>query len=90
MEASRQPNLFGGAPASPASTDARGRRVQLDATSWLELIPGWLAGADALFACLLEALPWQQLERPRFERMVLTAARSGHRVLRSERAGGRG
>jgi alkylated DNA repair dioxygenase AlkB len=68
VRASWQPSLFGGAP--PA-TDTRARRVQLDATSWVELVPGWLAEADALFACLLEALPWQQRTRPMFESIVL-------------------
>jgi alkylated DNA repair dioxygenase AlkB len=51
--------------------DTRGRRVQLDARSWIELIPGWLVGADALFACLLDTLPWEQRTRPMFERVVL-------------------
>ena len=45
--------------------------MQLDPGSWLELIPGWLAGADALFAYLLDALPWEQRKRPMFEQMVL-------------------
>jgi alkylated DNA repair dioxygenase AlkB len=72
VKASWQPSLFGGSSETQVpSTVTRARRLQLDATSWLELIPGWLAGADALFACLLEALPWQQRERRMFERMVL-------------------
>ena len=69
LKAAWQPSLFGSTPTS--SVDACGRRVQLDAASWIELIPGWLAAADTLFACLLERLPWQQRTRPMFERIVL-------------------
>jgi alkylated DNA repair dioxygenase AlkB len=69
LKAPWQPSLFGGAP--PVATGACGRRVQLDATSWVELIPGWLRDADTLFASLLETLPWEQRKRPMFEQVVL-------------------
>jgi alkylated DNA repair dioxygenase AlkB len=68
VKAPWQPSLFGGAPPTPS---ARGRRVQLDATSWIELVPGWLPGADPLFESLLDALPWEQRKRPMFEQVVL-------------------
>jgi alkylated DNA repair dioxygenase AlkB len=60
----RQPSLFA-APAGPAR-----RRVALDSTSWIELVPGWLAEPEALFACLLDAVAWAQRERRMYERMV--------------------
>jgi alkylated DNA repair dioxygenase AlkB len=71
LKAPWQPSLFGAAPPIQTSNGVRGRRVQLDAHSWIELVPAWLAGADALFACLLETLPWEQRKRPMFEQIVL-------------------
>ena len=35
-------------------------RVDLDATTWIELVPGWLQGADAVFDELVAALPLRQ------------------------------
>ena len=46
------------------------QRTALDATSWVELVPGWLANPDALFARLLDALPWEQRERYMYTGMV--------------------
>jgi alkylated DNA repair dioxygenase AlkB len=69
-----QPDLFsGGAEArSPASSVGdRCRRIALDATSWVEIEPGWLAGASELFSHLRASMPWEQRERWMFERMVL-------------------
>ena len=59
-----QPSLF-------ARSESSVRRIALDSRSWLELAGGWLAGADALFARMLEAVPWQQRERRMFEKMLL-------------------
>jgi alkylated DNA repair dioxygenase AlkB len=36
------------------------RRVELDAATWIDLLPGWLGGADAVFDELYERLPWRQ------------------------------
>src|SRR5262245_44099778 len=46
-------------------------RVALDATSWVELLPGWLPDAGDVFTRLLHAVPWQQRERRMYERMLL-------------------
>jgi alkylated DNA repair dioxygenase AlkB len=35
-------------------------RVELDATTWIELVPGWLQGADAVFDELVDILPLRQ------------------------------
>jgi len=72
LKPSWQPDLFASSGETRvAPTTARGRRIELDAASWVECYPGWLAGSDDLFACLLEALPWEQRERPMFEKVVL-------------------
>jgi len=46
------------------------RRTALDATSWVEVVPRWLTNPDALFARLLEAVPWEQRERYMYTGMV--------------------
>jgi alkylated DNA repair dioxygenase AlkB len=53
--------------------DSTRRRVDLDATSWVDVWPGWLAEADAsdLFAWLAERAPWAQRTRWMYQRRVL-------------------
>ncbi len=47
-----QPSLVGsGDPVADPSFSTL-RRVRLDAESWVDLAPGWLAGPDTLFAQL--------------------------------------
>ncbi|HKC50932.1 MAG TPA: alpha-ketoglutarate-dependent dioxygenase AlkB [Myxococcota bacterium] len=79
-----QPALFG-------ATESASRRRALDPTSWVEVVPGWLPDADALFAHLLESVAWQQRERRMYEKLLpeprLTAeigdlARAPHPSLR--------
>jgi len=38
--------------------------------AWVDLLPGWLSGADALFDDLLEHVPWQAERRQMYERVV--------------------
>jgi alkylated DNA repair dioxygenase AlkB len=55
-----QPSLFdGGEPSVDVSYDGL-RRVQLDATSWVDYCPGWLSGSDAVFEYLAATASWQQ------------------------------
>jgi alkylated DNA repair dioxygenase AlkB len=51
-------------------TAAPTRRVVLDAGSWVDVTPGWLDGADELYAHLSHAVPWQQSRLWRYERWV--------------------
>jgi alkylated DNA repair dioxygenase AlkB len=46
-------------------------RVDLDAQSWVEYAPGWLAGADELFAELLTSTKWGQRTRTMFDKRVI-------------------
>ena len=72
MKAAWQPDLFGGSGAPRiAASRAAAERITLDATSWVETIRGWLAGADAVFEALLDAAPWAQHERWMYDRMVI-------------------
>jgi len=46
-------------------------RIDLDATSWVEHIPGWLSAGDQLLADLLAADGWEQRSRWMVNRTVL-------------------
>lgn len=46
------------------------RRAQLDATSWVEHLPGWLNEPEALAAELLAKAAWAQHDRWMFNRVV--------------------
>jgi alkylated DNA repair dioxygenase AlkB len=46
------------------------RRTVLDHGAWVDIRPGWVTGADALFERLLEAVPWRAERRHMYDRMV--------------------
>jgi alkylated DNA repair dioxygenase AlkB len=46
------------------------RRTELASGAWVDLLPGWLAGADELFSRLLEAVPWREERRRMYDRVV--------------------
>jgi alkylated DNA repair dioxygenase AlkB len=46
------------------------RRVELDATAWVEHLPGWVRGAGALFEAIVAGAPWEQRRVHMYERMV--------------------
>ncbi len=66
----RQGNLFGDGEPSLDATFARARRLKLDETAWIELVPAWVAGAERLFAQLLAEKTWRQHERWMIDRRV--------------------
>ncbi|MFG2483976.1 alpha-ketoglutarate-dependent dioxygenase AlkB [Streptomyces virginiae] len=46
------------------------RRTELGAGAWVDHLPGWLSGADALFERLAADVPWQAERRQMYEREV--------------------
>jgi len=65
-----QPSLLGGEapdfdPALPGA-----RRRFLGDGAWVDLVPGWVTGADTLFDEILEHAPWHAFERPMYDRVV--------------------
>jgi alkylated DNA repair dioxygenase AlkB len=66
-----QASLFdlGRPPAAPPLA-GRVRRTELARGAWIDLCPGWLAGADALFERLREVVPWRAERRQMYERVV--------------------
>jgi alkylated DNA repair dioxygenase AlkB len=66
-----QPTLFDhGEPAIEAAELGRARRVALDATSWVEHLPDWVRGQDALMAELARTTRWRSERRHMYDRMV--------------------
>jgi alkylated DNA repair dioxygenase AlkB len=45
-------------------------RIGLDATSWVDYVPGWLGGSDDLFAQLLGHVAWRQRSRHIYDAKV--------------------
>ncbi|MFC8307793.1 alpha-ketoglutarate-dependent dioxygenase AlkB [Streptomyces olivaceus] len=46
------------------------RRTRLGSGAWIDLLPGWLSGADALFERLASEVPWRAERRAMYERVV--------------------
>ncbi|MFH8441705.1 alpha-ketoglutarate-dependent dioxygenase AlkB [Streptomyces sp. NPDC018026] len=46
------------------------RRTRLGPGAWIDLLPGWLSGADALFERLAAEVPWRAERREMYERVV--------------------
>jgi alkylated DNA repair dioxygenase AlkB len=65
-----QGSLFAsGAPGvDPAFADLV--RHRLDDRSWADHAPGWVQGADEVFAGLVAAAPWQQRRRHMYDKVV--------------------
>jgi alkylated DNA repair dioxygenase AlkB len=64
-----QPTLLGCAEPAVAAGVAWAR-IELDATSWVDVAREWLAGADELAARLIASVPWRQGRRRMWDRMV--------------------
>lgn len=68
-----QASLLSASTSTSVRADASFRglcRHELDATSWVDHVEGWVAGADELFAQLLERARWGQHRRRMYERDV--------------------
>lgn len=66
-----QPSLLGGVPPDFDATFARAERRDLGSGAWIEEVPGWAQGSDAVFEALLEGAPWASHQRRMYDRMVL-------------------
>ena len=49
---------------------AAARRSDFGSGAWLEVVPGWVRGAESLFDLVVEAAPWAGHERWMYDRMV--------------------
>lgn len=64
-----QPSLLDAPEIGLGSLD-RIERVQLTRGAWVDVLPGWVKGADALFAELVETIPWRAERREMYDRVV--------------------
>ena len=46
------------------------QRTVLEQGAWVDLRPGWMIGADALFLSLLDGVPWRAERRKMYDRVV--------------------
>ena len=51
-------------------TLAAAKRRFLGEGAWVDVVPGWVAGADTLFDQVHASAPWKAYERPMYERIV--------------------
>lgn len=67
-----QASLFAGADdaVGPGPLGATVTRADLGDGAWLDQRPGWIAGADTLFARLLSSVPWHGERRLMYDRVV--------------------
>jgi alkylated DNA repair dioxygenase AlkB len=60
-------------------------RLTLTEGAWVDVLPGWLTGAETLFDTLNDAVPWRAERRPMYDRVVnvprLTRFYSQHEPL---------
>jgi alkylated DNA repair dioxygenase AlkB len=69
-----QASLFTSSDAGEPSCEpsfAGMRRVALDATAWVDVLPGWLRGADRLMAELVAARRWGQRTRHIYDKEMI-------------------
>jgi alkylated DNA repair dioxygenase AlkB len=45
-------------------------RTELTNGAWIDVLPGWLTGADTLFEALADDVPWQAERRRMYDRVV--------------------
>lgn len=65
-----QPSLLANeAPDFDAALNGARRRF-LGAGAWVDHVPAWVTGADALFDEILDTAPWHAFERPMYDRVV--------------------
>ncbi|MFG2209486.1 alpha-ketoglutarate-dependent dioxygenase AlkB [Streptomyces sp. NPDC048638] len=65
-----QGSLFDQADEIRLGTLRHVRRTRLGDGAWIDLLPGWLSGADALFARLAAEVPWQAERRRIYDHTV--------------------
>ncbi|HEX3785292.1 MAG TPA: alpha-ketoglutarate-dependent dioxygenase AlkB [Pseudonocardiaceae bacterium] len=70
MAVPMQGSLLGEAEEIGLGSLAGLRRALLGAGAWVDVCPGWLTGADALFDRLVEQVPWRAERRTMYDRVL--------------------
>ena len=66
-----QPSLLDAVEPGFDAAFALADRRDLGSDAWLEVVPGWVFGSDALFASVLDLAPWAEHERPMYDQVVV-------------------
>lgn len=66
-----QLGLLGAATPSVDRRFTNAHRIALDATSWVETVPGWLSRPEVLFDALTTQAGWEQRQRWMFTQYVI-------------------
>jgi alkylated DNA repair dioxygenase AlkB len=70
LSAAEQTSLFGSGEPRLDLAFRGMRRLPLDAGAWIEHLPGWLDGHEALFEILRDTTRWTHQRRRMYERVV--------------------
>ncbi|MGN6722045.1 MAG: alpha-ketoglutarate-dependent dioxygenase AlkB [Marmoricola sp.] len=65
-----QPSLLDGDSEPTLGDLSAVERNILSRGAWVDHLPGWVQGADAIFADLVQQIPWRAEQRPMYERVV--------------------
>lgn len=67
-----QASLFDSADAAPLRLNGLDalRRTELSHGAWIDLLPSWLTGSDALFDHLAAGVPWRAERRQMYDNLV--------------------
>jgi alkylated DNA repair dioxygenase AlkB len=65
-----QASLFDATTTIGVGSLAGLRRTELTRGAWIDVLPGWLTGADALHDRLAADVPWRAEQRPMYDRVV--------------------
>ena len=69
MTVAFQPSLFDTTEITLGPLDEL-RRTALSRGAWIDVLPGWVTGADELFSGLVHDLPWRAERREMYDRVV--------------------
>ncbi|RJQ73799.1 alpha-ketoglutarate-dependent dioxygenase AlkB [Pseudonocardiaceae bacterium YIM PH 21723] len=70
MHTGLQGSLFAESEAPELRPLREVRRTRLAHGAWVDVLPGWLAGADTLFEHLVSTVPWHGERRQMYDRVV--------------------
>ncbi|MER5636183.1 alpha-ketoglutarate-dependent dioxygenase AlkB [Kitasatospora sp. NPDC002227] len=70
MDFQLQGSLFGAVDTVGLGPLGEVRRTVLGSGAWIDVLPGWLAGADAVFERLVGEVPWRAERREMYDRVV--------------------
>ncbi len=65
-----QASLFDAGEQFELGDLGRIERTELSDGAWLDVLPGWIRGADVLFDRLIDSVPWHAERRPMYDRVV--------------------